>query len=227
MSLLGGVAAGLAGGVVNYFGAKRQARSQESMNAANMALQKEFAKKGIRWKVADARKAGINPLVALGAQTHSFSPQMIGGEDALGKTMQSMGQDISRAGMAAMTRQQRGVAKMTDLQIKDANLDLEFKRLRNNKLRQEMNPAMPDPNKEQTNIGGPVQKVPATVASSIMQGQVQAGQPPMYQFFKAGKNEYTVLLSEQAKNAMEDSPYEGIQLLKMVLKNWKPPFAAP
>ena len=32
-------------------------------------MQKEFAQNGIRWKVADAKAAGIHPLAALGAQT--------------------------------------------------------------------------------------------------------------------------------------------------------------
>lgn len=55
-------------------------------------LQKEFAQKGIQWKVADAKAAGIHPLAALGAQTTSYAPTSVGD---LG--LSSMGQDIGRA----------------------------------------------------------------------------------------------------------------------------------
>lgn len=33
----------------------------------NIKLQKQFAQTGIQWKVADAKKAGIHPVYALGA----------------------------------------------------------------------------------------------------------------------------------------------------------------
>ncbi len=37
----------------------------------------EFAKKGIQWKVADAKAAGINPLVALGASPAQYSSTFV------------------------------------------------------------------------------------------------------------------------------------------------------
>lgn len=43
--------------------------------------QKQFAKKGIRWKVADARAAGIHPLYALNAPTLTPNPIVVGQED--------------------------------------------------------------------------------------------------------------------------------------------------
>lgn len=79
------------------------ARSAAETNAANnIALQKEFAKNAIQWKVADAEKAGIHPLYALGASTTSFSPVSVGsaGVDPLGGALSSMGQDLSRAAAA-------------------------------------------------------------------------------------------------------------------------------
>lgn len=63
-------------------------------------MQKEFAQKGIQWKVADAEKAGIHPLYALGASTTSFAPVGVG--DA-GKHFADMGQDVSRAMAATST----------------------------------------------------------------------------------------------------------------------------
>jgi len=58
----------------------------------NIKLQKQFAQEGIQWKVADAKKAGIHPLYALGAQTHSFAPVQTGGGN-----FSQMGQSVGRA----------------------------------------------------------------------------------------------------------------------------------
>jgi len=60
------------------------------------ALQKEFAQQGIRWKVEDAKAAGLHPLAALGAQTMSYSPVSVGGSD-IGTGLAAAGQDVSRA----------------------------------------------------------------------------------------------------------------------------------
>lgn len=65
----------------------------------NIKLQKQFAQSGIQWKVEDAKKAGIHPLYALGAQTHSFAP-VNAGDMGLGQA----GQDIARGIAATETK---------------------------------------------------------------------------------------------------------------------------
>lgn len=60
----------------------------------NIELQKQFAKNGIQWKVEDAKKAGIHPLAALGAQTHSFSPINVGDPVS---SLRDAGQSLDRA----------------------------------------------------------------------------------------------------------------------------------
>lgn len=65
-------------------------------------MQKDFAQQGIRWKVEDAKKAGIHPLAALGAQTTSYSPVSVGGP-SMASGLASAGQDISRAVDATRT----------------------------------------------------------------------------------------------------------------------------
>jgi len=78
--------ASLAGGILGQKSAEKQADK-------NIALQKEFAQSGIQWKVADAKAAGIHPLYALGASTHSFAPVSIGTPlaDSIGKAGQYLG----------------------------------------------------------------------------------------------------------------------------------------
>lgn len=87
-------------------GAKRAAKTQRKINAANLKWQGMFAKRAIRWRVNDAKKAGIHPLAALGAQTHSFAPSFQAdnagairaqGGAAAGEMVSNAGQDIARA----------------------------------------------------------------------------------------------------------------------------------
>lgn len=63
-------------------------------------LQQQFAQNGIQWKVEDAKKAGIHPLYALGANTVSYNPVGVG--DWTQSIAQS-GQDIGRAINASRT----------------------------------------------------------------------------------------------------------------------------
>lgn len=91
---------------------------------ANIEMQKDFAKKGIQWRVADAKKAGVHPLYALGANTTSFSPVSVG---SLGAGLSEMGQDISRAVEAVQSAPERMQSKViTGLQIERAKLENEM-----------------------------------------------------------------------------------------------------
>lgn len=92
-----GAGASLAGSLLGNNSAKKQA-------AQNAAAQKEFAQKGVQWKVADAKKAGVHPLAALGAQTHSFT-NVSGGSDYSG--LASAGQDLGRAIDATRDKSER------------------------------------------------------------------------------------------------------------------------
>lgn len=79
--------------------------AQRRATNRSIDLQKEFAQQGIQWKVADAKAAGVHPLYALGAQTHSFSPIQVG--NPLGQAIGDMGQELGRAFNAQATNEQR------------------------------------------------------------------------------------------------------------------------
>lgn len=88
MSILGAIG-GIAGSVLGGIFGNKQADEQAQ-------LQREFAQNGIRWKVEDAKQAGIHPLYALGAQTTAYSPISVGSPDFatggqnLGSAIQAM-----------------------------------------------------------------------------------------------------------------------------------------
>lgn len=80
----------------------------------NEQFQKDLATHGIRMRVADAEAAGIHPLAALGAAPAgggSSSASFIGGgsgrPNRWGDALRGMGQDISRAASATMSREEK------------------------------------------------------------------------------------------------------------------------
>lgn len=94
LGAIGGIIGSLIGGKSSSDAADKQAD-----------LQKQFAKQGIRWKVEDAKAAGIHPLYALGAQTHSYAPVSVGQPDYA-----NMGQNLGGAIQAMVTPEEKGSA---------------------------------------------------------------------------------------------------------------------
>lgn len=93
--------------------------------AAQLAYeqQKEFAQMGVRWRVADAKAAGIHPLAAIGMNSVNFSPIGIGGGDG-GFT--AAGQAIGNAMMKMRTK--------LELETAEIARDIEKEKLKRWKL---------------------------------------------------------------------------------------------
>lgn len=110
----------------------------------NEALQREFAQNGIRWRVEDAKAAGLHPLAALGAQTSSFSPIQVGSVTSTPdvtapyRALGEMGQDISRAMASTQTQVEREMAQLqvaaAHTQLEGASLDNQIKQAQLSKL---------------------------------------------------------------------------------------------
>lgn len=141
---------------VKLFAGHQTQKAQEESNriamenaAVNRKMQQEFAENSIRWKVEDARRAGIHPLYALGANTVSFSPVSVGHvpETGLASGVASMGQDISRALHATRTGPERASAVLDtaqQLQLENAGLQNELLRTQIMKMKSQVGPALPD-----------------------------------------------------------------------------------
>lgn len=109
---LGAIAGSVLGGI---FG--------RDANEDNRSAQEAFAQHGIRWRVADAKAAGLHPLFALGGSGASFSPSaqpvMTASEGA------ALGQNIGRAiagneledAQLALVRAQQKKTEMETLQL--------------------------------------------------------------------------------------------------------------
>lgn len=209
--------AGLIGGWLNSEAQSNAANSNDRINQRNAELQREFAQNGVRWKVADAHAAGIDPLVALGAQTHSFAPQSIGAapDTSWGDSLSNMGQDVSRAVAAGKTTEERAVQA---LQVQGMKLDLEGKALDNqirasqlNKLKS-VGPAIPSnlpSGASGTLIPGQanayVTKPAEITASSPDNLARQAGAGASYGLVRNDDNSFSVVPSKDVKEAIEDN----------------------
>lgn len=93
---------------LGLIGAKKGQEADQENMLRQEALQKEFAQNGIQWKVDDAKKAGIHPLYALGANTVSYSPNMVG--STLSSDFANVGQNIGRALESTRTGNQKADA---------------------------------------------------------------------------------------------------------------------
>lgn len=123
----------LIGGGLKLIGGLLGQKSQQKAVRQQMEEQRAYAQHGIQWRVNDARRAGVHPLVALGANTHSYSPQSIG-EDPMQRAVEGMGQDLSRAVDARM-----GAGKRARVYQEAAQkLNLEHMDLRNDLLRSQI-----------------------------------------------------------------------------------------
>lgn len=123
-----GATGSLAGGLLgNWLSTKNQKNRDEY----NVQQQERFARNSIQWRVEDAKKAGIHPLVALGAQGASYQPVLDTSNDGgLGASVSNAAEYISQ-GMAN---------SKTDPVTKQAQtLELKRMELENQKLEAEIN----------------------------------------------------------------------------------------
>lgn len=103
-------AAGLAGGVISgglgLLGGFLSNEYNQDLLEQQIASQREAQQNFIQWRVEDAKKAGIHPLFALGANSPSTFPISMG--DNIGPALREAGQDIGSA-----------TARMLDTQAKE------------------------------------------------------------------------------------------------------------
>jgi len=158
----------IAGGLVsNFFGSKAAKRSEKhahTMFDRNAALQREFAQSGISWKVADAKRAGIHPLVAMGANTHSAAPVAMGADHS---GISQGGQDISRAIQTAA----QSTSKRNHLyQSQVASLQLRNMELQNDLLASQI---------AKNTQAGQVPRTGISESAMLVDGQPDAGGLPL------------------------------------------------
>lgn len=94
------------GSGLGYIGGRQANRMSNDQFNQNLNMQREFAMKGIRWKVEDAKAAGLHPLYALGGAGSTFSPASSSFTNPMA-SLESAGQNIGRAIDATRTSSER------------------------------------------------------------------------------------------------------------------------
>lgn len=139
--LLGGVV----GAGANLVGGIYGQRNQAAINTANINAAQNAAMYGIEWRVADAKRAGINPLAALGSN-FSPGPATAVGSNALGAGVGAAGQDIARAFQAYGDKLSKSAEldnQLKQSQIDQINATTAGEMLRNSKMATMSQPGTP------------------------------------------------------------------------------------
>lgn len=137
-SLFGGLGSFI-GGVSKFFPGGGSDNSQ-AMNFAREQLQfqREAARHGIRWRVADAKESGVHPLFALGAPSFQPSPVSFpvgdsGGGTDIGGALSQMSQGVGRAIHATASKAEREISELDLIAATQGaasrQLDLEMKQI--------------------------------------------------------------------------------------------------
>lgn len=199
------------GSIVSGNKAQDRARREGEMNRK---LQLDTLQNQIQWRVADAKKAGIHPYIALGSNPATYSPVSTNFQ---GTDFGELGQDISRAVMAGQTDAQRrrnaGVAtQAANEAAEERALALEHQALQNELLRSQIGRL----NSAQVGPSLPASAEPGAVireADRVTVGSVGAparspGEPTDYSFAPTADGGYTIVPSYDMKQRVEDMPSE-------------------
>lgn len=208
-----GAGGGLLSGIGSIVGGLFGSESQQDANNANAALQYDFAKNGIQWKVADAKAAGVHPLFALGAQTNMASPSYVG-DSVLPGALSQAGQDIGRAIDATRSKSDRFSARMQALQVQRGELENQLLASQIAKLNASPNPSMPVGDEFMIPGQGNsplVRTDPSRITSSRSGDASMEAAPPSPAVKQFINRDGSIMNwpSQDAKNAIEDvTPYE-------------------
>lgn len=142
------IAAGgsLLGGILSDKAAGDRHDSQMAMSERQLQMQKQFAQEGIRWRVADAKAAGIHPLYALGASIPSYSPATFVPGDGGGSFGRGLGEAASHFGRAidaARTPEEQVDSRLSELSITRAELENDLLRSQIARLNQSPSVGLP------------------------------------------------------------------------------------
>lgn len=128
-AIMGG--SSLLGGILGSKSQSAASRLEAQLAREQMDLQKEFAQKSIQWKVADAQKAGLHPLAALGTSSASYSPVSTNIEPIDYSWLGDVGQNINRAIQQGKDAKERKEAqdlenKFNFVNLRKANAEADY-----------------------------------------------------------------------------------------------------
>jgi len=210
------------GAIGNIWGGDKDRQAQDQANRSNYESQKEFAQMGLRWKVDDAKAAGLHPLAVLGSSGASFSPSFAAGSSSnLGAAGEALGQLID-----GQNTKRAEVATKTDTEKELENLSLERARLQNRLLEGQVQnewaalmgqpgtPSFPSPGNSPSTVVSPagfrsstpgvVEAVPSKSISAHPKDRgVEAGDTPGFKRYNVTPSTSIELPNSQLSESLE------------------------
>lgn len=201
--------------------------SNASANSDNLQYNRELAQNQIKWRVKDAKAAGIHPLAALGVPTSQPGAIAVG-DNSLGQGVSQMGQDISRAVMRYQDRKTQ--AELIALEKQKAQAEVTGVELDNaRKVRElEKTPPMPIASNDpftQSGQQSPIQEqtiieaVPDKVTASQNVG-VAAGVKPLEEYSIDIDGNFVLGLTEQGSEKYENDKVGELKYYGQAVKRF-------
>lgn len=189
---------------------RRDVAQSDSDFIRNAALQREFAQMGLRWKVEDAKAAGIHPLYALGGQGAMASPISVGqpaapsGPGAWG----THGQDLSRANFQMQTPQERefAVLQLQRMKLENKLLESQIPGLGASQYGPPLPSATDQPGDGLSSQGNAVRVQPQRPSASSPSNPARdAGAVADFGLVRTSGGGYAVVPSKDVKERIEDT----------------------
>lgn len=160
---IGSVASGLGalgGAIGGLFGGGGSKGSAADLLGRQMDRQEIWNKHQVQWRVEDAKKAGIHPLYALGAQISTPQvPSVVGDSgSSFSDRLSSAGQDIGRAADALLGGKARMAARLDALALERGELENDLLRSQIARLNAPGHPPGPPDPDDWMNQLGPVNR---------------------------------------------------------------------
>lgn len=122
-ALAGGLIGGAAGG---FLGGGDGGKAARELWGRQADKQEFWMQNALRWRVEDARRAGIHPLAAIGSPIQSAQVPSISVGDSgggVGGALADMGQNLSRAASAFMSNDAKYETTLRTLQVERGELE--------------------------------------------------------------------------------------------------------
>lgn len=210
--------------------AAREAReTQLAIHRENIALQREFAQHGVRWRVADAEAAGLHPLAALSANGASYSPS-IPVIDPLPSEKDWKGQMGQNVRSFLINRINPTARALDALSVERAGLENDLLKLRIvNEAKGQAGSADPYLTGQGDSMkGNPmvVDEPLRRVVSDPIDPSKEVGAIQDWQIVRTEKG-YAVVPAQGVKQAIEDSPMEYQWLIRAAARTYTLPDGRP
>lgn len=193
-------------------------KSAKDTSQQEYERQKEFAQMGLRWKVEDAKAAGLHPLAAIGAGGASYSPTISagGGPDYSGlasaagdltrQLMERDGQNLNRAKAATMTDTEKEMQQLAleRARLQNRLLDAQITTEWANVMGQPRTPSMPAAVGPSVPSVGAVKVEPSKTISRLPgESGTEAATAPAFQYIDIGRGQKIRALNEKSAEIAE------------------------